>query len=92
MTSLDKLSPTYVRPLEILKRVGKVANLLALRPTLTSAHNMFHVSMLKKYLSNEFHKIDYKDLKIQGDMSNVEKLLKILNSKVKVLRTKSFQW
>lgn len=53
---------------------------------------MFHVSMLKKYLSNEFHKIDYKDLKIHGDMSNVEKLLKILNSKVKVLRTKFFQW
>ena len=45
-----KLSPRYVGPFEILKRVGEVAYQLALPPTLTSAHDVFHVSMLKKYM------------------------------------------
>ena len=56
---LGKLSPRYVRPFEILKRVGEVAYQLALPPTLTSAHDVFHVSMLKKYMLDASHKIDY---------------------------------
>ena len=84
-----KLSPRYVGPFEILKRVGAVACQLALPPTLTSAHDVFHVSMLKKYVSDASHKIDFKDLKIQEDMSYIEKPLKILDTKVKVLRTKT---
>ena len=76
-------------PFEILKRVGAVAYQLALPPTLTSAHDVFHVSMLNKYVSDASHKIDFKDLEIQEDMSYIEKPLKILDTKVKVLRTKT---
>ena len=83
-----KLSPRYVGPFEILKRVGEVAYQLALPPTLTSAHDVFHVSMLKKYIPDASHKIDYKDLEIKEDMSYVEKPVKILDKKEKVLRTK----
>ena len=49
-------------PFDILKRVGEVAYQLALPPTLTSTHDVFHVSMLKKYMSDASHKIDYADL------------------------------
>ena len=84
-----KLSPRYVRPFEILKRVGEVAYQLALPPTLTSAHDVFHVSMLKKYMPDASHKIDYTDLEIREDMSYVEKPVKILDTKQKVLRTKT---
>ena len=49
-------------PFEILKRVGEVAYQLALPPTLTSTHDVFHVSMLKKYVPDASHKIDYSDL------------------------------
>ena len=87
-----KLSPRYVGPFEILKRVVAVAYQLALPPTLTSAHDVFHVSMLKKYVSDASHKIDFKDLEIQEDMSYIEKPLKIFDTKVKVLRTKLFHW
>ena len=84
-----KLSPRYVGPFEILKRVGEVAYQLALPPTLTSTHDVFHVSMLKKYVPDASHKIDYSDLDIREDMSYVEVLVKILDRKQRVLRTKT---
>ena len=55
---------------------------------MTSAHDVFHVSLLKKYIPDASHKIDYKDLAIKEDMSYVEKPVKILDKKEKVLRTK----
>ena len=44
-----KLSPRFIGPFEILKRVGKVAYELALPPNLQHIHNVFHVSMLRRY-------------------------------------------
>ena len=42
----DKLSLRYIGPFEILERVGTVAYRLALPPSLSSVHVVFHVSML----------------------------------------------
>ena len=44
-----KLSPRYIGPFEVLKRVGEVAYELALPRGLSGVHPVFHVSMLKKY-------------------------------------------
>ena len=41
-----KLAPRYIRPFEILERVGIVAYRLALPPSLSGVHEVFHVSML----------------------------------------------
>jgi hypothetical protein len=43
-----KLSPRYVGPYPIVKRVGKVAYKLELPPELTGVHPVFHVSQLRK--------------------------------------------
>ena len=54
-----KLKPRYVGPFEILKKVGKVAYELALPPHMQHIHNVFHVSMLKRYNPDSRHVIEY---------------------------------
>ena len=50
-----KLSSRYIGPFEILSRVGVVAYQLALPPNLSHVHPVFHVSMIRKYLSDPSH-------------------------------------
>ena len=54
------LSPRYIGPYEVLNRVGKMAYKLALSDSLSGAHLVFHVSMLRKYILDASHvlKID----------------------------------
>ena len=47
--SCAKLSPRYCGPFEVLERIGPVAYRIAF-PASTRAHNVFHVSLLKKYI------------------------------------------
>lgn len=42
-----KLSPRYIRPFEILERIGEVAYRIALPPMLVGVHNIFYVSLWK---------------------------------------------
>ena len=53
-----KLSSRYIRPFEVLKRVGIVTYRLALPSSLSSVHAVFHVSMLKNYTSDPTHVVD----------------------------------
>ncbi|XP_063938038.1 uncharacterized protein LOC135147914 [Daucus carota subsp. sativus] len=84
-----KLNPRYVGPYEILKRVGKVAYELALPPHLEHVHNVFHVSMLKKYNLDANHVIEYEPITVQPDLSYVEQPVRILDKKDRVLRNKT---
>ena len=84
-----KLSPRFIGPFEILKRVGKVAYELALPPNLQHIHNVFHVSMLRRYHSDISHIIEYETVEIQPDLSYEEKPVKILDRKEQILRNKT---
>ena len=42
--------------------IGPVAYRLALPLELSNVHNVFHVSMLRQYLRDPEHVVDYKDL------------------------------
>ena len=53
-----KLSPRYIGPFKVLKRVGAVAYRLALPPIMSSVHVMFHVSILQKYTQDPTHVVD----------------------------------
>ena len=44
-----KLSPKFVGPFEILERIDTIAYRLALPPSMTGVHEVFHISMLQKY-------------------------------------------
>ena len=83
-----KLSPRFVGPFEILKRIGKVAYELALLPTLVEVHIVFHVSMLRKYIPNPLHVLNYEPLKIKDNLTYEEVPIQILHRKDQVLRTK----
>ena len=53
-----KLLSRYIRLYEVLERVGTVAYLLALPPSLSGVHAVFHVSMLRKYTPDPNHVVD----------------------------------
>ncbi|KAM6570095.1 hypothetical protein CsatB_018080 [Cannabis sativa] len=84
-----KLSPRFIGPFEILEKVGQVAYRLALPPALSAVHNVFHVSMLRKYVSDPMHVLNYETLELQPDLSYDEQPVQILDKKEKVLRTKT---
>jgi hypothetical protein len=46
----EKLSPRYIGPFSSLEKCGTMAYKLELPPSLAGAHNIFHVSQLKKCL------------------------------------------
>ncbi|KAL5563445.1 hypothetical protein UlMin_033192 [Ulmus minor] len=64
-----KLSPRYIEPFKILERIGKVAYRLALPPELSSVHNVFHVSMLRKYILDPSHVLEYELIEVDVDLT-----------------------
>ena len=84
-----KLSPRYVSPFEILERIGEVAYKVALPPDLAHVHPVFHVSMLRRYVPDPLHIIDYVPLQVQADLTYQEEPVKILDHKEQVLRNKT---
>lgn len=74
-----KLSKKFIGPYEILGKIGDIAYRLALLPELSGVHNVFHVSMLKKYVHSPSHVIPHEPLAIREDASYVEKPIRIIN-------------
>ena len=83
-----KLSPRYIGPYEILERIGPVAYRLALPPSLSEVHNVFHISQLRKCLSDPEIVIEAKQPEIQSDLTTLEQTVEILERTEKVLRNK----
>ncbi|CAN6685551.1 unnamed protein product [Malus baccata var. baccata] len=81
-----KLSPRYIGPYEITERIGEVAYRLELPPELSKVHNVFHVSMLRHYISDPSHVISPQPLEINPDLTYDEEPVTILDWKDKVLR------
>ncbi|XP_074290725.1 uncharacterized protein LOC141617423 [Silene latifolia] len=50
-----KLSPKYIGPYDVVKRIGAVAYKLDLPPSLGKIHDVTHVSQLRKYISDPSH-------------------------------------
>jgi hypothetical protein len=66
MGSCAKLAPRYCGPFEIFDRVGPIAYRLSLPPTM-KAHNVFHVSLLKKYVHDSNHIIDWSMIQVEPE-------------------------
>ena len=84
-----KLSPRFIGPFEILERVGTVAYRLALPPNMTGVHEVFHVSMLRRYTPDPAHVVDWGEIEVDTDGTFEEGPVCIIDSRDQVLRRKT---
>ena len=80
-----KLSPRFIGPFEILERIGTVAYRLALSPSMSDVHEVFHVSMLRKYTPNPAHVVDWGQIEVDTVGTFEEGPVCILDSRDQVL-------
>ena len=77
----EKLAPRYIGPFEVLERVCIIAYRLALPPSLSGVHEVFHVSMLRKYTLNPAHIVDWGEITIDTNGNFEEGPVRILDSR-----------
>ena len=84
-----KLSPRFIGPFEILERMGTVAYWLALSPSMSCVHEVFHVSMLRDYTPDPAHVVDWGQIEVDTDGTFEEGPVYIVDSRYQVLRRKT---
>ena len=83
------LAPRYVGPFQILARRGTVAYQLELPQSLSTIHDVFHVSQLKKCLRVPMEATNYEDLDVQPSLSYKEHPIRILDRAERKTRNKT---
>ncbi|KAL0405616.1 UNVERIFIED_CONTAM: hypothetical protein Slati_3875500, partial [Sesamum latifolium] len=83
-----KLSPRYIGPYEITERIGPLAYRLALPVELSQIHDVFHVSMLRRYRSDPSHVVRDPEIEVSENLTYIEEPIEILDRTVKKLRNK----
>ncbi|XP_015167109.1 uncharacterized protein [Solanum tuberosum] len=83
-----KISSDRQKSYADLKRIGPVAYKLALPPELEKIHNVFHVSMLRRYRSDTSHVLPVESIGVNPDLTYSEEPIRIEAREVKQLRNK----
>ena len=85
----SKLSPRFIGPFEIFERVGTIAYRLAVPPSMSGVHEVFHVSMLRRYTPDPAHVVDWGENEVDMDATFEEGPVCIMDSQDQVLRRKT---
>ncbi|GJY56519.1 putative reverse transcriptase domain-containing protein [Tanacetum coccineum] len=81
-----KLNPRYIGPFKILAKVGIVAYQLELPEQLSRVHSKFHVSNLKKCLSDETLALPLDEIQVDDKLHFIEEPVEIMDREVKRLK------
>ena len=76
-----KPSPRFIGPFEILEKVDTVAYRLALPPNMSGVHEVFHVSMLRRYTPDPAHVVDWREIEVDTDETFEEGPVCIMDSR-----------
>ncbi|MCI48830.1 hypothetical protein A2U01_0070073, partial [Trifolium medium] len=82
------MTSRFIGPYQILKRIGKVAYRIALPPSLSNLHDVFHVSQLMKYVADPSHVIPSDDIQVRDKLTVETIPLRVEGREVKKLRNK----
>ena len=83
-----KLTPRFIGPYQISENIGPVAYRVGLPPHLSNLHDVFHVSQLRKYVSDPSHVIQSDDVQVRDNLTVETLLVRIDDRKVNTLRGK----
>ncbi|GKV40242.1 hypothetical protein SLEP1_g47911 [Rubroshorea leprosula] len=84
-----KLSPRYIGPYPILERIGEVAYRLELPGNLAGVHDVFLVSLLRKYVPDPSHIINLEPIQLWEDLTYDEHPICILDFKERIMRRRT---
>ena len=84
-----KLTPRLIGPFEELERIGTVAYRLTLSLSMSGVHEVFHISILRKYTPDPAHVVDWGQIEVGTNETFEEGPVCILDSRDQVLRRKT---
>ena len=87
-----KLNPRYIGPYEILEKIGPLAYRLALPSSLSGVHDVFHISQLRKCVSDPDAVIDTNQPEVRPNLTIAERPLKIIDEMERHLRNKTIKF
>ncbi|GJV53466.1 putative reverse transcriptase domain-containing protein [Tanacetum coccineum] len=82
----EKLNLRYIGPFKVLAKFGPIAYQLELPQQLSKVHSIFHVSNLKKCLSDETLFIPLEEIQIDDKIHFIEEPVEIMDREVKRLK------
>jgi hypothetical protein len=81
-----KMSPRFIGPFRIQEKIGPISYHLVLPPHFHKTHNVFHVSVLRDYVADESHKLNWKELQVLDVGTLMVEPLHILDRRVRQRR------
>ncbi|XP_047159708.1 uncharacterized protein LOC124830118 [Vigna umbellata] len=86
-----KLSPKFIGPYQIIRKIGPVAYELSLPPQLSNLHPVFHVSQLRKYIVDPCHVLELEDVRLRQDRTLEMQPVRVEDSRTKYYKRKAIR-
>src|SRR4051812_33933763 len=83
-----KLTPRFTGPYQILERVGEGAYQISLALSLSNLHDVFHVSLLRRYIVDSSHVVQLGNVQVRDNLTVDTSPMRIEDLEVKKLRGK----